>query len=74
MSVLPGPNDVLIKLNATGICYSDIHYMLSDLAGVPPMSTFGIRSPGHEGAGVIVALGSNVSQTALSRCKSTADS
>jgi len=63
MSILPGPNDVLIKLNATGICYSDIHYMLSDLAGVPPMSTFGIRSPGHEGAGVVVALGSNVSQT-----------
>lgn len=23
----PGPDDVLIKLNATGICYSDIHYM-----------------------------------------------
>jgi propanol-preferring alcohol dehydrogenase len=55
-----GPNDVLIKLNATGICYSDIHYMLNDLP-IPPMSVFGVRSPGHEGAGVVVKIGSNVS-------------
>ncbi|KAF2192520.1 GroES-like protein [Zopfia rhizophila CBS 207.26] len=55
----PGPNDALIKLNATGICYSDIHYMLNDLP-IPKMSVFGVRSPGHEGAGVIVKLGSNV--------------
>ena len=54
-----GSNDVLIKLNATGICYSDIHYMLNDLP-IPKMSVFGVRSPGHEGAGVIVKVGSNV--------------
>jgi propanol-preferring alcohol dehydrogenase len=58
--VFAGPNDVLIKLNVTGICFSDIHYMLNDLP-IPPMSTFGVRSPGHEGAGVIVKIGSNVS-------------
>ncbi|KAH8696909.1 chaperonin 10-like protein [Phaeosphaeriaceae sp. PMI808] len=55
----PGPNDVLIKLNTTGICYSDIHYMLKDLP-IPAMSAFGVRSPGHEGAGVVVKIGSNV--------------
>lgn len=33
--------------------------MSGDL-GMPPMSTFGVRSPGHEGAGVVVKLGSNV--------------
>lgn len=38
---------------------SDIHYMLHDLP-IPPMSTFGVRSPGHEGAGVVVKIGSNV--------------
>lgn len=54
-----GPNDVLIKLNTTGICYSDIHYMLNDLP-IGKMSSYGVRSPGHEGAGVVVALGSNV--------------
>lgn len=35
--------------------------MLGDL-GLPPMSEFGVRSPGHEGAGVIVAKGANVKQ------------
>jgi propanol-preferring alcohol dehydrogenase len=33
--------------------------MLNDLP-VPKMSDFGVRSPGHEGAGVVVKLGSNV--------------
>lgn len=33
--------------------------MQGDL-GVPPMSTFGVRSPGHEGAGVVVKVGANV--------------
>ena len=33
--------------------------MLNDLP-IPKMSAFGVRSPGHEGAGVIVKLGSNV--------------
>lgn len=55
----PGPNELLLKLNATGICYSDLHYMLEDI-GMPSMSIFGVRSPGHEGAGVVVAVGSAV--------------
>jgi alcohol dehydrogenase, propanol-preferring len=56
----PGPNEVLMKLNATGLCYSDLHYCLGDMTGVPPMSSFGVRAPGHEGAGVVVKVGSNV--------------
>ncbi|KAL4804157.1 glycosyl hydrolase family 76-domain-containing protein [Aspergillus unguis] len=55
----PGPDDVLIKLNVTGLCQSDLHYMLDDL-GPLSMSTFGVRSPGHEGAGVVVQKGANV--------------
>ncbi|KAI1936212.1 hypothetical protein LOZ66_004669 [Ophidiomyces ophidiicola] len=55
----PDPDEVLIKLNVTGLCYSDIHYMLGDL-GVARMSSSNVRSPGHEGAGVVVKLGSNV--------------
>lgn len=38
---------------------SDIHFMANDWA-VPPMSTFNTRCAGHEGAGVVVAVGSNV--------------
>lgn len=55
----PGDNDVLIKLNVTGLCSSDLHLMAGDL-GTPPMSAFGVRSPGHEGAGVVVQVGANV--------------
>jgi hypothetical protein len=55
----PGPDEILLKLNATGVCYSDLHYCLEDLP-MPRMIDFGIRSPGHEGAGVVVKIGSNV--------------
>ncbi|PGH06103.1 hypothetical protein AJ79_06637 [Helicocarpus griseus UAMH5409] len=55
----PGPDEVLLKLNITGLCYSDIHYMLGDL-GIGTMAANGVRSPGHEGAGVVVKVGSNV--------------
>lgn len=34
--------------------------MLNDLP-IPAMSIFGVRSPGHEGAGIVVKIGSNVS-------------
>ncbi|KAL4816229.1 glycosyl hydrolase family 76-domain-containing protein [Aspergillus spinulosporus] len=54
----PGADDILIRLNVTGLCQSDLHYMLDDL-GIS-MSTFGVRSPGHEGAGVVVKVGENV--------------
>ncbi|KAF4171500.1 hypothetical protein CNMCM8694_004036 [Aspergillus lentulus] len=55
----PGPDDILIRLNVTGLCSSDIHMMKNDL-GTPPMSFFGVRSPGHEGAGIVVKTGANV--------------
>lgn len=55
----PGPDELLLRLNATGLCFSDVHYMLENLP-MPKMSDFGVRSPGHEGAGVVVAMGENV--------------
>ncbi|PIG82097.1 hypothetical protein AARAC_000010 [Aspergillus arachidicola] len=55
----PGPDQLLIRLNATGLCYSDIHYMLEDLP-LPRMGDYGVHSPGHEGAGVVVAVGRDV--------------
>ncbi|OQV03712.1 Alcohol dehydrogenase GroES-like domain-containing protein [Cladophialophora immunda] len=54
-----GPNDVLIKLNATGLCLSDVHFMLNDW-NLPKMSELGVKCAGHEGAGVIVKVGENV--------------
>ena len=55
----PRPGDVLIKLNVTGLCLSDVKFMQGDI-GFDKMSTYGIRSCGHEGVGVIVKIGSNV--------------
>ncbi|RTE72898.1 hypothetical protein BHE90_012677 [Fusarium euwallaceae] len=52
----PGADEILIRLNVTGVCYSDIHYMLEDLP-LPRMRDHGVRSPGHEGAGVVVKVG-----------------
>jgi propanol-preferring alcohol dehydrogenase len=57
--LVAGPSQLLLKLNCTGICYSDIHYMLEDLP-LPRMGDYGVRSPGHEGAGVVVAVGEGV--------------
>jgi len=53
------PHEVLIKLNATGICHSDVHFMAEDW-DMPPMATFGTKCAGHEGAGVIVKVGDAV--------------
>lgn len=35
----PGPDEILIKLNATGICMSDVHWLMNDLAPVPMSSS-----------------------------------
>ncbi|RQM04846.1 hypothetical protein DH86_00004076, partial [Scytalidium sp. 3C] len=55
----PGPDEVLLRLNTTGLCFTDLHYMMHDF-GFPKMSSFGVKSPGHEGAGVVVKVGANV--------------
>ncbi|KAJ3339501.1 hypothetical protein HDU93_008215 [Gonapodya sp. JEL0774] len=50
-----GPNDVLIKVEATGVCHTDEFIAR---AGFPGMSLPHVL--GHEGAGTIVQLGSAV--------------
>ncbi len=50
----PGPNQVLIKIRASGICYTDVHQTQGSLPGTFP------RVLGHEPAGEIVALGTGV--------------
>jgi len=58
---VPEPKDdqLLLRLNCTGLCMSDVHLMMADW-GMPPMSHFGTRCAGHEGAGVVVKVGKNV--------------
>ncbi|MGP2440099.1 zinc-dependent alcohol dehydrogenase [Streptomyces sp. JW3] len=51
-----GENDVLLRIRACGICGSDASY--TDHGGIPPREG---RTPlGHEAAGEVVEIGSNV--------------
>ena len=51
----PGPGEVLVKLAASGMCHSDEHLFTGDLPFELPMIG------GHEGAGVVEAVGPEVS-------------
>jgi 2-desacetyl-2-hydroxyethyl bacteriochlorophyllide A dehydrogenase len=50
----PGPNQVLIRIRASGICYTDVHQTKGELPGEFP------RVLGHEPVGEIVAVGPGV--------------
>ena len=50
----PGPGQVKVKIGATGVCHSD----LSAMNGTIPQPAPAVL--GHEGAGVVVALGDGV--------------
>ena len=52
----PGPGEVLVKIRATGVCHTDFHAAAGDWP-VKPGRPF---VPGHEGAGVVAALGPGV--------------
>ncbi len=51
----PGPNQVLLKIRASGLCYTDVHITRGDM-GRPDFP----RTLGHEPVGDIVALGPGV--------------
>ena len=55
---VPGPHDVLVEVQAVGICGSDVHYYEHGRIG-----EYVVDQPmiiGHEAAGVIVAVGEEV--------------
>ena len=52
----PGPNEVLLKMSAAGLCHSDLHMMDGDNV---------VRFPivgGHEAAGVVERVGPGVTR------------
>jgi S-(hydroxymethyl)glutathione dehydrogenase/alcohol dehydrogenase len=53
----PGPGQVLVKMTAAGICHSDWHAVTGDMPVPMPMAM------GHEGAGVVQAVGPGVTHT-----------
>jgi S-(hydroxymethyl)glutathione dehydrogenase/alcohol dehydrogenase len=50
----PGPHEVLIRTAACGLCHSDLHFI--DGAYPHPLPAV----PGHEAAGIVEAVGSEV--------------
>ena len=50
----PGPHEVLIRTAACGLCHSDLHF----IEGIYPHPLPAI--PGHEAAGIVEAVGSEV--------------
>jgi S-(hydroxymethyl)glutathione dehydrogenase/alcohol dehydrogenase len=55
----PGPTEVLVELVATGLCHSDDHAASGDMPINLPIVG------GHEGAGIIRAIGSQVTDYAV---------
>ncbi|HTK06804.1 MAG TPA: alcohol dehydrogenase catalytic domain-containing protein, partial [Ktedonobacteraceae bacterium] len=54
---LPRPDELLIRVGACGICGTDLHLIDGD----SPLARYPLV-PGHEFAGEVVALGSNVAE------------
>ena len=52
----PGPGQVLVKMEASGLCHTDIHAAHGDWP-VKPQPPF---IPGHEGIGPVTAVGAGV--------------
>jgi len=50
----PQENEVLIKLVATGVCHTDLHFMKGEMPAPVPVV------PGHEGAGIVEKVGPGV--------------
>ena len=57
---VPGPDDVLVRVLACGVCRTDLHVVFGDL----PNPTIPVV-PGHEIVGVVDAVGANVSTRAI---------
>lgn len=51
----PRAGEILVRIEAAGVCHSDYHYMTGDLTAPLPLVL------GHEGAGIVEALGPEAS-------------
>ncbi len=57
----PGPGEVLVRIEASGLCHTDIHAARGDWP-VKPTPPF---IPGHEGVGIVEQVGSGVTAPAV---------
>ncbi|GAA3558087.1 zinc-dependent alcohol dehydrogenase family protein [Microlunatus spumicola] len=54
----PGDDEVRVRVEAAGVCHSDLHYVTGDLRGKLPAVI------GHEGVGVVERVGRSVTRVA----------
>ena len=57
---IQNPTDVIVRVDTTTICGTDLHILKGDVPAVTPG-----RILGHEGVGIIVEVGSSVTQLAV---------
>lgn len=55
---IPPPGDVLVRMKASGLCHSDLHVIVGEWEVPTPMIL------GHEGAGIVEAVGEGVTDVA----------
>jgi alcohol dehydrogenase, propanol-preferring len=52
----PGPGQVVVRMEASGLCHTDIHAVNGDWPVTPTVPFI----PGHEGVGILTAVGEGV--------------
>ena len=52
----PGPDQILVRIAATGVCHTDLHAVKGDWPVKPAVPFI----PGHEGVGTVVGVGRSV--------------
>src|SRR5260370_2743451 len=52
----PGPGQVVVRMEASGLCHTDIHAARGDWPVTPTVPFI----PGHEGVGIVTAAGDGV--------------
>ncbi len=55
----PGPGEVLVRVQASGVCHTDLHYKLGKIDDKFPYLL------GHEGAGIVEAVGEGVTEPSV---------
>jgi len=54
----PGPGEIIVKMEASGLCHTDIHAAKGDWPVKPSLPFI----PGHEGIGIVESVGEHVSE------------
>jgi alcohol dehydrogenase, propanol-preferring len=57
----PGPGEVRLKIETSGVCHTDIHAAHGDWPSKPSLPLV----PGHEGVGIVEALGEGVTRVEI---------